>query len=670
MKPPGVLMVTGAYHPEVSGAGLQCRALMQALRGQVRFTVLTTSANGALPRQDSVEGIRVNRVPVDVRRRLSRARATVAMCRAFWRSRRECDIVHLHGFSQKSLLVILLAKLFRKKVVLKLTSVGHDDPVTIRAASMWRYQWYRQANRFVGVSPRFHELYSLARLPENRFRLIPNGVDVRRFAPADTAERRAARHALGLSDQPWTLCVGFFSREKHPEILYEAWRQLRQRGCAVGGLLFVGATRGSYYEVDPSLAEVIRADARRRGLADQVVFVERTEEMALYYQAASLFVMPSSREGLPNALLEAMACGLPCVVSRIAGVTEAIVDDGVNGLLVPPEDIGALEAAMERVVATPGLAEQLGAQARSTIESRYAMSAVAGAYVRLYRELADAEITRRTANRFGFLWAQSAIPRTGNVPRAYHFERMAHRLNLGRLGGRILDAGCGEGVDLVNQARQPGVQVIGVELSEGGCRASRRRAAGCENAHVIQANLCRLPFEADQFDHVYSYGVIHHVAAPEQAVQELARVLKPGGRCLIYVYEDFSERPRILRWMLAAANSFRVVTTRLPEAWLYRLCQAASPIIFFLFTVPYRAMRRLPQWRGIAEQMPFRHAPGPFGLAGDLYDRFSAPVEYRYSRQEAQQLLQAAGLEEVVVAFERGWMVTGVKPAEVVACAG
>jgi len=281
-----------------------------------------------------------------------------------------------------------------------------------------------------------------------------------------------------------------------------------------------------------------------------------------------------------------------------------------------------------------------------------------------------APVTRRTSQSFGYLWTQSSPEPAQKQKGTYHFERMASSVGVRQPQGLVLDAGCGEGIDLVNQARKPNVEIVGVDLSFGGCRTSRLRSRGLANAHVVQADLSRLPFDDGQFDYVYSYGVLHHMANPQEGLLELVRVLKPGGRCMIYLYEDLSERPRLLRGVLAAANSWRGLTTRLPPAVLYRACQIASPVIFFLFAAPQRLLRRIRPLRGIAEEIPFRHAQGPFRLAGDLYDRFSAPVERRYSRSAAEALLRQAGAENVAIAFERGWVVTGIKPIEVTACAG
>jgi Methylase involved in ubiquinone/menaquinone biosynthesis len=180
----------------------------------------------------------------------------------------------------------------------------------------------------------------------------------------------------------------------------------------------------------------------------------------------------------------------------------------------------------------------------------------------------------------------------------------------------------------------------------------------------VQADLCRLPFADATFDFAYSYGVLHHIGAPARGLGEVVRVAKPGARIAAYLYEDFSERSGFLRWSLAAANTLRTITTQMPNRVLYNLCRLASPFVYVLFTVPATLGRRVRVLAPVANSVPFRHGSGPFSLVGDLYDRFSAPVEFRYSRNSARAFFHDGGLERVTVAEERGWMVSGVKPAD------
>ncbi len=279
------------------------------------------------------------------------------------------------------------------------------------------------------------------------------------------------------------------------------------------------------------------------------------------------------------------------------------------------------------------------------------------------RKLHEPDVTARTAVRYGYLWDRSCRASSLDGARPHHFDRMRQALSLPPLRGLVLDAGCGEGLDLANQARRPGLEIIGVELSKGGCQASAARTRGLSAASVVQGDLRRLPFADGLFDFIYSYGVLHHLPAPEAGLAELVRVLKPGSRIALYLYEDFRERPLLWRGLLAAATPCRRLTTRMPPALLYRCCQVGSPMVYALFTVPHRLFRAIPGCRSLAAGMPFRHGTGPFSLVGDLYDRFSAPIERRYTRQAARALLEQAGLGDLQIVNDRGWIVAGTKPA-------
>lgn len=372
-------MVTGAYWPEVSGGSRQCRQLVAALSGRVRFTVLTTTTDRALPSHDLVDGVPVRRVFVGVGA-FQGAAAGLMLATALLKARRRFSVLHLHGVSRKSAPLARLARLLGKRVMLKIGSVGEDDPLSARARTYARL--YADVDVLVGPSPEMERRHCEAGLPRERFRLIPNGVDLERFRPADQRERHAARHGLDLPEEPVVLFVGYFSREKRPDLLFRAWAHARERGLT-STLLMVGATRGRHPEIDPALADTIRAEADRRGLAKHVVFIERTEAMEQVYRAADVFVLPSVREGLPNALLEAMASGLSCVATRLPGVTDTMIDDGVDGWLVRPDDERGLSNALARAIGDTAS----GRAARATIESRYGFAATAEAYLSVYRGL-------------------------------------------------------------------------------------------------------------------------------------------------------------------------------------------------------------------------------------------------------------------------------------------
>jgi glycosyltransferase involved in cell wall biosynthesis len=150
------------------------------------------------------------------------------------------------------------------------------------------------------------------------------------------------------------------------------------------GIIFVGSTNPDHYEVDTYVVKKVKRLARTYQ-GKRIFFVERTHETEKYYQAADIFVMPSLREGLPNAMLEAMSCELPVVVSRLEGVTDWVVENDVNGLLISPGNGGELSEALIRLLGDAELSNALGKKARKTIKKRFRIEKMAGKYEKLYK---------------------------------------------------------------------------------------------------------------------------------------------------------------------------------------------------------------------------------------------------------------------------------------------
>jgi glycosyltransferase involved in cell wall biosynthesis len=304
-----------------------------------------------------------------------------------FRVRKDVDIVHIHGVSSKNVPVTFLARLLGKRIVLTLHTAGQDEPQAVHQRGAAATRAFRAANVVMSVSPVLSRRYEEAGLPVERLRETINGIDTDRFKPATEVERSAIRRELGLPDQPAILFVGFFSRDKRPDVLFDAWLQFARQRQSVPTLLLIGATRSPYFEIDQELAPAMRQAADAAGVGSALRFVEFTNEIERFYRAADVFVLPSVREALPMALLEAMATGLPVIASRLPGATDTIVTDGHDGILVPPGDVAAFRTAIEAVLTDPPRGRQLGAAARSTVTSRFSIDRAAHDWLSVYREL-------------------------------------------------------------------------------------------------------------------------------------------------------------------------------------------------------------------------------------------------------------------------------------------
>jgi glycosyltransferase involved in cell wall biosynthesis len=202
---------------------------------------------------------------------------------------------------------------------------------------------------------------------------VPNGIDI----PAEAT--LASREALGLPVSPLVVCVGRFSPEKRHQDLVDAWTLVRQR-VPDAVLALVG---------DGPLRAEIEASVTQKGLAGAVRFCGFQKNAAPYIAAADIVVVCSSTEGMPNAVLEAMAHGRCVVATRVGGIPELVVD-GETGRLVPPLDVPALGNAIADLLGDAARREAHGAAGRARARDRFAMPRVTAAVAATYEELLGA----------------------------------------------------------------------------------------------------------------------------------------------------------------------------------------------------------------------------------------------------------------------------------------
>jgi SAM-dependent methyltransferase/uncharacterized protein YbaR (Trm112 family) len=228
-------------------------------------------------------------------------------------------------------------------------------------------------------------------------------------------------------------------------------------------------------------------------------------------------------------------------------------------------------------------------------------------------------------------------------------------------GKKVLDAGCGNGRFAVYAAKF-GAEVWALDLGPAvEVAAGNTQDAG--KVQVVQADLHRPPFEPESFDFIYSLGVLHHLPDPEPAFQNLLRYLKPDGEIQIYLYGRPEGQP-IKSALLALVTGVREITTRLPHAIVYALAFPAACAAFAFFVWPYRLLKKIGLKR-VAEKLPMKqYSSLPFRVCvNDQLDRFSAPLENRYTRQEVFDWLNRAGLHDQNVSSFFGWVGNGRKPA-------
>lgn len=213
--------------------------------------------------------------------------------------------------------------------------------------------------------------------PRARMRCIPNGVDTEYFRPVADDARRAAKRELGLAeDAPVLGCVASLTPVKRHADLIDAFARV-ERELPQATLLLVGGG---------PLHGPIAAQSDALGLGDRVRLLGQRSNVQPVLQALDLFVLASETEGMSNAILEAQACGLPVVATRVGGNPDLVTAE--RGVLAPAHDPARLADAMLELLRNPDARTRMGTAARAHVLAHHSLASMAMAYDSLYRELA------------------------------------------------------------------------------------------------------------------------------------------------------------------------------------------------------------------------------------------------------------------------------------------
>jgi len=267
----------------------------------------------------------------------------------------------------------------------RVPAVVHAEHGTVegrpRNVAVQRRVW-RRVDRLLAVSEEHRRrMARTVGVPEACITIVRNGVDSERFRPQP--ERRAeVREALGVPASAFLAgTVGTMRPVKNQRLLLEALA-----GAGAGA----GAGEDAPWGVlvgDGPLMDDLKAAARDLGVAERVVFAGPRDDVPDLLAALDAFVLPSRSEAMPVSLLEAMACQVAVVATRVGGIPELVTDD-VEGLLVADGDAAGLADALRALKDDGARRARLAAAGRKAAVERYPMARMVGAYEGLYAELA------------------------------------------------------------------------------------------------------------------------------------------------------------------------------------------------------------------------------------------------------------------------------------------
>jgi glycosyltransferase involved in cell wall biosynthesis len=370
-----VAMIIQAYYPRLGGAERQLSSLAPLLKDMgVEIQIFTRRYDRELSPFDMINNVPVFRLPAPGPKpvaALSFSLSAIPLLQRF-----NPHIIHAHELLSPATTAIMAKRIFGTPIVAKVLrggELGDLAKLKRRAFGSSRIKSIkRDIDSFIVISTEINNELAEIGVPFEKRTFIPNGVDLDRFTPLSANEKKDLRHLLNL---PGGLIVVFSGRldpEKRVNLLLAAWNEITKK--YINATLLILGTGTEEQEL-------------RKIAGSNVRFEGNVQDVAPFLRASDIFVLPSSTEGLSNALLEAMASGLASIATSVGGAID-LIENGKNGFLIPPDDSQALLLALSTIMSDADLRLQFGERGRSAIQHDYSLVAVAGRLKSLYQKFA------------------------------------------------------------------------------------------------------------------------------------------------------------------------------------------------------------------------------------------------------------------------------------------
>ena len=399
---PRILILSAYYYPFQGPSETHARALAAYLsRHGFHVVIVTKHHEERSLAVETIDGIAVHRVPPGGRRTGVRKWTMIPFAlRKILRLRDEFDVIYCPDYQGIGIAGILAGRWLKRPVVLRSGNLGvlmgdqwnaalarwhiPSDLAPVRWLKRRFTTFYMQADAFA-CNCRDNENEALAaNLPREDVYYLPNSVDTERYRPAQSGEKARIRlEQVWPADAQLCFFVGRLSTEKGVLDLLTAWRDV---GNANRILVLIGPDMPGRLNAGPAARRFVA----HMGMQSSVIFHGASVETARLLRAADAYVQPSHYESFSNALIEAMAAGLPSVASRVGGMRDCIVD-GQNGLFANPQDAADLARKLRALLDNPALAARLGAKARETVVDGFSEPLIMGRFAELFETVGAQE---------------------------------------------------------------------------------------------------------------------------------------------------------------------------------------------------------------------------------------------------------------------------------------
>jgi glycosyltransferase involved in cell wall biosynthesis len=397
---PRICVLLENYYPRIGGVETQTRNTVKALiKKGINFFIVTRRYSKNIPRKDVIDNVNVFRIPPLGSNSIFKKWSMIFPAFLYlFKLRNKYDIIFVPGFNLLGIPAAIFSKLLRKKCVFRASNPGeisgeHSLPSLEKETSIvsavflkliipLKKKLLRRVDRFIATTRELEADFLSNRIEPEKIERIPNGVDTELFSPVSAEEKLKIRKKLSIpEDKVIVTFVGRLVRWKGVPLLVRAWEMV-VRDCPEAQLYIVGPGVPNIDGCDDELKEIIR----NLGIEKKVTLTGGVYNVNEYLNASDIFASPAEYEAFGIAVLEAMSCALPVVVTSAGGMKET-VKNNEHGFSVPVNDMELLRASLASLIKDKTLREKMGQASRSWVENNFSINSSAEKYFNLFRSL-------------------------------------------------------------------------------------------------------------------------------------------------------------------------------------------------------------------------------------------------------------------------------------------
>jgi glycosyltransferase involved in cell wall biosynthesis len=396
-----VCVLTETYYPIIGGGESQAILLNSGLvENNIQVLIVVRRNYPALKKEEVINNVRVRRIKPVGTGNFKRWIMIFTSVPVLIKERKNYDLIFVSGFRTLGIPAVLISKIFRKISILKSDTLGEMSgnfflpglqnigvnkfPFLLKVFLYFRNMLFKKADAYVSLSKEITSEFKNSGVEQNKIYEIPNCIDPEKFFKVTEVEKVKLRTKLNLPEKAKILIfTGRLVSSKGLPLLVNVWNEIQKKYKDVM-LLIVGSGKDILF----SCEEEIRNYVKENKLEENVRFTGfvNVDEIHEYVKSSDIFCLPSENEAFGISLVEAMACGLAPIATKVGGIKD-IIQHNFNGLLMNVGDSKQLYDYIELLISDENLLKKMGENAILTVSQKYSKSIVVKSYIDLFKKL-------------------------------------------------------------------------------------------------------------------------------------------------------------------------------------------------------------------------------------------------------------------------------------------